>query len=726
MKRLRRIRPLLQDNLSDCAAASLAMILEYHGRAVPLRDLRKEVGGNRGASALSIVHAARSQGMTVRAFSIEPENLAGIAPSVVHWNFNHFVVLERWQSHRVDIVDPSIGRISLTAEEFAESFTGVVISFVPGPSFKIQKMPRVAPWRRRMVASIFMGSRATWLQVATVSILLQILGLALPVMTELVVARGPDSAGGKLPRELAMVVICAAASQFFLSYLRNALFIILRTRSDSRLTRSIVSSLFGLPFRFFEERGAADLAMRTASVSVLREMVSIGVMQTFLDVPLMIAYVTIVFVRDPWIGLLLSSSAAVQFLIIFLSRRRVARLQYRELAAYGSAQGTLIESIKGIESLKAARAEHRMIERWSSLFTKQLNASAQMGMASGLVEALLSGLRTLTLLGATLVGALGVAHGSLNVGEMVGVTSVAAAALVPLTAMAGNMQLLQKGGAYLDRLSEIMEADEERNLPVLENDAKPEDGIGWQDAAIELRRVEFRYELSSDAIVQDVSFCVGIGQKIALVGRSGSGKSTLGRILIGLHDPTLGEVLHFGVPMGSSRMQSAEASFGVVTQDPSLFTGSIRENISLSDPSAPLDRVMDAARLAAVHDEIQSLPMGYETMLSEGGGLSGGQRQRIALARALLAKPSILVLDEATSHLDTVTEAMIEDGLSKATQTRIVIAHRLSTVRDADLILVMQQGRIVERGTHGELISLKGHYFNLVSRQPDEPSGSAN
>jgi ABC-type bacteriocin/lantibiotic exporter with double-glycine peptidase domain len=279
--------------------------------------------------------------------------------------------------------------------------------------------------------------------------------------------------------------------------------------------------------------------------------------------------------------------------------------------------------------------------------------------------------------------------------------------LTPLTSLLTSLQELQEAGAHFERLADIVEAEPERKggkRPHLRGE-------------IMLRNVGFRFDPRSPWTLRNVSFAVGPGQKVALVGSSGSGKSTLGRILLGLYQPVEGEIWYDGTPARDVDVRWLRSRFGVVTQDPHLFTGSIRDNIGLTIPDASLEQVVAAARLACVHDDIMAMPMGYETMLTEGSGLSGGQRQRIALARALLPQPRVLLLDEATSHLDTATEAAIEQNLAGQPQTRIVIAHRLSTVRDADQILVIEAGRIVEHGTHNDLMRHGGRYAALSERQ---------
>jgi ABC-type bacteriocin/lantibiotic exporter with double-glycine peptidase domain len=449
--------------------------------------------------------------------------------------------------------------------------------------------------------------------------------------------------------------------------------------------------------------------MRTASVSVVREIVAASLLPTLLDAPLVIGYLVLVVARDPAIGGFLAAMALLQVAILLRTRRRITAVAQQQLVAQSGAQGFLIEAIKGIETLKASGVEARALARWSQRFVRQLNETSRELQITGPVNAALSSIRVLAPLGLMWVGAWRVLSGDLSIGAMLGLTALATAALAPLTSLAANLQLLQTAAAHLDRLGDIVEAEPE---PVRSHALKHDLRGG-----IDVDDVGFRHGVRAPWVLRAVSLTAAPGQKIAIVGRSGSGKSTLARLLLGLLAPTEGEIRFDGIRADQLDLAAVRAQFGVVTQEPTLFTGSIRENISISDPLAPMEEVVEAARLACIHDEIEKLPMRYETMLAEGGGLSGGERQRVALARALVAKPRILVLDEATSHLDASTEAAIERNLTAVEQTRIVIAHRLTTVRDADQIIVLEDGRVIEQGPHDALLALDGAYARLISGQ---------
>jgi ABC-type bacteriocin/lantibiotic exporter with double-glycine peptidase domain len=435
------------------------------------------------------------------------------------------------------------------------------------------------------------------------------------------------------------------------------------------------------------------------------------ILSALLDGPLAIGYLILVFIRDPLFGACLVGIALVQIILLLATTRRINYLAQQELTALSATQSHLIQAIGGIETLKASGAEEHAVEQWSKNFTAQLNADVKGGITKGLLEAALGAIRVLAPLGLLWVGAWRIFDGGLTLGALLALNAIAVAALTPLSSLMSSLQSLQQAGAHFDRLSDILASEPE-----------PTDGIEVLRlrGAVELRNVGFRYDPRAPWTVEDVSLKIAPGQKVALVGASGSGKSTLARLLLALYMPTTGEIRYDGVPVSELNLRTLRRQFGVVTQAPSLFTGTIRENIALTDPEASFARVAEAARVARLDDEIRQMPMGYETMLTEGAGLSGGQRQRLALARALLSlAPKILLLDEATSNLDSESEAAIESHLAQLTQTRIVIAHRLSTIRDADLILVVDGGHIVERGTHDRLLASGGRYASLLAAQTD-------
>ncbi|MEU6424326.1 peptidase domain-containing ABC transporter [Microbispora sp. NPDC046973] len=661
---MRRVPVVLQNTPTECGAACLAMVLSHHGHRVTLTELSERLGvGRDGLSARALLQGAREHGLKARGFSLDPEDLARVPlPAVAHWEFNHFVVVERWSPDRVDIVDPGQGRRRLTQEEFSAAFTGVLLVFEPGEGFRRGSSSLAGAWRREFVRTLLRRRRGLLVQVIAASLLLQVLGLALPLLTELLL--------------------------------------------DTVIPRGASALLPLLGVGVLTRRGTGDLVTRATSVTTLRELLTGQIVTALLDGPLAVGYLALVYLRDPVFGAALTGVVALQSALLAVMSRRVHRLAQQELAALSASQSSLIQTISGIETLKASGAERRAMEQWSSHFARQLDADVRSGLTHGLLEAALSAIRVITPLGLLWLGTWRVLDGQLSAGALIGLNAVVLAALTPLASLMAGLQSLQQAGARFDRLTDILASTPE-----------PSQGIEVLRlrGAIELRDVGFRHDPRGPWTVRGVSVTIHPGQKVALVGASGSGKSTLARLLLALHAPVEGEIRYDGVPAAELNLSTLRRQFGVVTQDVALFNGSIRDNIALNDPDAPLERITQAAELAALHDEITAMPMGYETVLTDGGGLSGGQRQRLALARAVLARPKVPLLDEATSNLDSATEAAVEANLARLPQTRIVIAHRLSTVRDADLILVLDSGRVVQRGTHDQLMAQGGAYAALVA-----------
>jgi ATP-binding cassette, subfamily B, bacterial len=704
----------------ECGLACLAMILHYYGRKTALSELRTRYGvGRDGLSALGMVTAARHYGMRVRAISLQQNDFRFVRlPAIVHWEFNHFLVVERWSRKRVDVVDPARGRYRLTHDEFDAGFTGVVILLEPGATFERQAAPSRRAFRT-YVRQYVRQAPGTFLQILGASLLLLLLGLTLPLLSKVVVDQILPFRMENVMLVFAIGILALFVSQTVATLLREWLLVYLRARIDIHMMLGFVEHLFTLPYSFFQQRSTGDLLARLASNTMLREILSNQILSTVLDSGLVMLYLIILLWQSVPFGLLSLVIGLLQVLFLLVSNRPISNLARRELAALGKSQGYLAEALVGIATLKGSGAEHRAFDRWSNLFFDHLNISLRQNYVSATMTTILTALRSLAQVTLLWVGATQVLNGSITVGTMVALGALAGAFFAPLGSLVSSGQLFQLVGAHLDRISDVTEAEPEQHGQAVQ----PAPQLSGH---IQLENVSFRYAQDGPEVLHQLDLTVEAGQKVAIVGPSGSGKSTLAKLLLGLYVPTEGAILYDGIPLQRLNCQEIRRQFGVVLQESMLFSGSILSNITLSNPTIAKEQVVEAAKVAAIHDDIMCMPMRYDTFVSEGGSaLSGGQRQRLAIARAIAHKPTILLLDEATSHLDVVTEQRVAQNLETLACTQVIIAHRLSTIRNADMIVVLDQGTIVEKGSHQELLQRDGYYARLMQQQLEHGEGAS-
>ncbi|MFL5624645.1 MAG: peptidase domain-containing ABC transporter, partial [Ktedonobacteraceae bacterium] len=560
----------------------------------------------------------------------------------------------------------------------------------------------------------------TFLQLLGASLLLLLIGLTLPLLTKVVVDQILPFRMENVMPILGIGILALFLSQTVAELLREWLLVYLRARIDIHMMLGFVEHLLALPYSFFQQRSSGDLLSRLASNIMLREILSNQILATVLDSGLVMLYLIILLWQSPPFGLLTLMIGLLQVLLLLVSNRPISNLARRELAAFGKSQGYLVEALVGIATLKASGAEYRAFDRWSNLFFDQLNISLRHNYMSATMTTILTALRSLAALTLLWVGAMQVLNGSITLGTMVALNALAGAFFAPLSSLVSSGQQFQLVGANLDRTSDVTEAE-------LEQQGQAVQPAPQLSGHIQLDKVSFRYAPDAPEVLHQLDLTVEAGQKVAIVGPSGSGKSTLGKLLLGLYVPTEGAILYDGIPLQDLNFQEVRRQFGVVLQESILFSGSILSNITLSNPAIAQEQVIEAAKIAAIHEDIMCMPMGYDTFVAEGGSaLSGGQRQRLAIARAIAHKPTILLLDEATSHLDVVTEQRVAQHLQTLACTQIIIAHRLSTIRNADMILVLDQGTIVEKGSHHELLQRDGYYARLMQQQLEHGEGASS
>ena len=708
--RRRAIPYIAQAEMADCGAAALAMALGYHGRHVSLAEMHEATGtGRDGVDALRLAEAASSYGLRARGVATELDDLRVLpCGTVLHWGAAHFVVLDSASRRGVTVVDPAAGRYRIGWQAVDDLYSGVAIMLEPTDTFAAggRRVPGALHHARRMlVHSSGIG------KVLATSVVVRLMVLAVPVLTGVIVDRVVPANDSHLLKVLAAVMVALIGYSMVATFLRAHLLLRLRSRLDVNMTLGFLEHLVDLPYAFFLKRSSGDLMMRLRSNATVREILTSGTIAALLDGVLATLYLVAIFVLSPLLGFLVTVLAAAQVTVLLLARRRNIHLMGESLATEAKSQSYAYEMFSAVETLKAAGAERRAVSHWTNLFVAELNVSLRRGRLSAAVETAMHGMALLSPIAVLLVGAHLVGSGQLSLGTMLALAALSTAFLEPLATLVATALQVQLLGSYLARLDDVLSTPTEtagrelRHAPQL-------------NGAVRAEQLTFQYTSHGPPAIDRVDLEVSPGQVLAIVGRSGSGKSTLGRLLLGLYQPSSGRVVLDGIDLASLHPRSVRSQIGVVTQDPYIFGLSIRDNLALGDPGLALDRLQTAAELACVADDIDAMPMGWDTPLVDAGAsLSGGQRQRLALARALAPQPRILLLDEATSNLDTVTEAKVHANIAQLGCTVIMIAHRLATVIDADRIVVMDAGRVVEVGCHRELLAASGHYAQLVAGQ---------
>ncbi|HEY5808273.1 MAG TPA: peptidase domain-containing ABC transporter [Povalibacter sp.] len=690
----------------ECGAACLAMVLAYHGHHAPLPEVREACGVSRdGVNALAILRAAERYGLQATAYTVSIEQLAQLPlPAILHWNFNHFVVLEQLHERGGGtLVDPGGGRYNVSAETLATSFTGAVLAFSPTPTLQQRRarqpnLGRYREWIRANVKSIGL--------ILLCSVLLEVLALAFPVGQQLLVDRALGSHDTPLLWTIAAAIFAATLVRYALVFARGYVLSHLQAILDVGLLGNFMRHAIRLPIGFFLQRSPGDLLQRLESNGSLRAFLGSEIVTSFLDVLLILGYAGLMFVYHWPLALIVVGLGLVRVLLQILLRELNRKASAAELSALSGSGATLVASLDAIETLRAASAESFALRRWSDSVVRRAIASLPRIELENVGAQSTTLLNALGLATVAAVASVELLAGRMSLGVFSAFLTLQALFLEPVGTLMKNIEQLHHLRAHLARLDDVLDTQPERS--------------GHADAAqllgeIQLERVRFKYSAAAAWSLRGVSIQVRSGEMLAIVGPSGSGKSTLARLLLGLLPPGAGRVRFDGRDLGHYDLDELRRRMGAVLQENELLSASVFENIALHDCSVSLADVKTAASLACVDHVIDALPLGYDTQLGEHGvQLSGGERQRLCLARAIVHRPAVLVLDEATSALDLETESRVHKNLCALACTRIVIAHRLATVRDADRILVMDRGRIVQQGRYASLIGHAGLFRDLV------------
>lgn len=700
---------LIQMEAVECGAAALGIILRHFGYFQPLEVLRVECGVSRdGSKASNILRTARRYGLEAKGYKCEPEELRKMQmPVIAFWNFNHFLVVEGFRGNSVYLNDPAYGPRKVSAEEFDQAFTGVVLSFTPGPEFKKggHKPNLIRGVRNRLV-----GAVAPMSLLIVTGFALVVPGLILPTFSRLFVDNVLIANMGGWVRPLLIGLGMTALFRALLTGLQQHCLLRLETKMALVTSSRFFWHIMKLPIAFFSQRSAGDIGSRVAANDTVARMLS-GELATVAINVLSIGFYVLLMAQYDIIMTLVGVCIAglnVVFLI-YMGRRRVDE-NMRLLQDRGKLVGTAMDGLQLIETLKASGLESDFFSKWSGYQAKVVNAEQRMGVMNAVLMAVppvLGGINTAVLLG---IGAFRIMDGNMTIGMLVAVQSLMQSFLAPVGEMVNQGSQFQELEGDMARIDDVLGYQPAGNRGT---DEIPDQAR--LSGHIEIKGLAFGYSPLAPPLIKDFSLSLTPGNRVALVGGSGSGKSTISKVVAGLYEAWEGEVLFDGKSREQIPASLMANSLAMVDQDISMFSGSIRDNLTMWDTTVPEAEILSAARDAGIHDDITARTGGYDSLVDEGGkNYSGGQKQRMEIARALAVNPSILILDEATSALDTESEAWVDSQVRRRGCTCIIVAHRLSTIRDCDEIIVLDKGKVVERGTHEEMKDAGGPYSRLI------------
>lgn len=708
--RIRRNRtPLVSQFLqTECGLCCCAMVLAAHGSPRQIGPLRAETAtGRDGLSMADLSRILTERGMRVRVYRAGVGAASSVPlPAIAYWDAQHMVVLDKVKRGRWYVLDPAAGRRTLTRDEFASHFSGVILTSQPGPGYLRRVGPRGRTWL--VLLKMMSQSRAAVAGVLALSAMLYALTLALPLATERII----DTTVRDTHALSIVVGLCmGVAAYLMLSVVRSWVTSRIVSRLGMKLTSSVFGTLLTLPFSFFGTRSRGELMYRLSSLTVVRDTLSGHLTSLILDTGTLAVILVFAFSRSWSLAVMVVGLLLIMALATLLGSRATRRLTEREISANAVSTGMQMEAVASIDVLRVGGVTDSFLDGWQKEFERAISAMRRRMNVQGAVAAVTGAVQ---LFGPFLLLLYGISladNSAASLGTVIAMQTLTATGLGAVQSLSMTTMQLSQVSMYVSRVSDILEHPRDDVFG---------DATVRLEGSVTLENVTFAYPGSQTPAVSEITLSVASGEKVAIVGRTGSGKSTIAQLMLGLHRPDSGAIRIDGRDLSEISAESLHDIVAWVPQEVKLSNRSIAENIDFGAASVRMEQVELAAAAAALDKDVDRMPLGYHTLVTEtGSGLSGGQRQRIALARALMRNPRLLVLDEATSALDTVSEAKVSAALEAIACTQVIIAHRLSTIARADRVVVIDDGRIVQQGSHDELIAVAGPYQDLVRAQVD-------
>lgn len=706
----KKVKFIEQSEHSECGITSITMLLNYLDIKVKLSDVRDHYGVPKGGNTLfhlkSIFHDFGVDSVGAKIDDPTTFFKENQTPCLLFWDFKHYVVLERFTGRKFIVVDPALGRKKYSIDEFNQHFSkfALLINMVDEtvePPVKSEK-------QKNILISILMKEKHLVSSVILLTILIQACGLGIPIMTQRAVDNYFLIAKDLTPTSMLIIVGVIFLSYYIMQVSRNLIITKFQIYFDKNLMTGFMKKIMSLPLNFFVNRSTGDLIFRSNLTTYIQQILSSQLITTVIDIAFAIAYFSLMLSYS--VELTMISLAAISIILgsSLINSKAFQAVTDKEISSYSRVHRTLVELFEGMETVKSIGAEPQFYENWEKDFNEQLAIQKQKSRITGWIGNISVSMQFVLPLLITGLGLFGVSNGTFSIGELISFNSIALSFVVPIITVMNSYTQLLVLRSYFGKLSEILEqktvTEDEKTVELEEYDS------------IELKDLQFRFSKFEEPILKNINLKIGKREKVAIVGPSGSGKSTLLKVLSGLYLPTSGNIYLNNEEMNTVTSKSVRKMISVVNQNPSIFNLSLKDNILMNSSNVSEDLLDKAINDARVDEITKMLPMGNETLISEGGmNLSGGQMQRIAIARALVKQPKLMLMDEPTSALDNISENYIMNRVKENECPCVIVSHRLNTIQHFDRIIVMNQGQIVEDGTHDDLMAKKGLYSYIYS-----------